>query len=74
MRLRFDPSSCLRACLVLGLVAGCDRGPPVREFDGAAAFRFLQTQVAFGPRIPGTEGHRAWRPGWIRSWRGVATP
>lgn len=58
MRLRFDASFCFRACLALGLVAACDRGPPAREFDGAAAFRFLQAQVAFGPRIPGTEGHK----------------
>lgn len=33
------------------------------EFDGQRAYVDVQTQVAFGPRIPGTEGHakiRAW--------------
>jgi glutaminyl-peptide cyclotransferase len=46
------------AALALGVLAGCDRAPPPREFDGAAAFALLQTQVGFGPRIPGTAGHR----------------
>ncbi len=31
--------------------------PAVSEFDGPAAFRYIEQQVAFGPRIPGTEGH-----------------
>lgn len=26
-------------------------------FDGSAAFSLLETQVAFGPRIPGSQGH-----------------
>lgn len=30
--------------------------PPA--FDGNLAYTHVQTQVAFGPRIPGTEGHR----------------
>ncbi len=43
----------------LMLVAGCDTTPPPpREFDGAAAFRYLEAQVGFGPRIPGSPGHR----------------
>ena len=50
-----------------GLLAGCDRpgrdgdgggDPPAREFNGQAAFAYLQRQLAFGPRVPGTEGHR----------------
>lgn len=47
------------AATVLAL-AGCGREapPPAREFDGEAAFRYLEAQVAFGPRIPGSEGHR----------------
>ncbi|MDH3458304.1 MAG: M28 family peptidase [Gemmatimonadota bacterium] len=28
------------------------------QFDGAAALRYVETQLAFGPRIPNTEGHR----------------
>ena len=28
------------------------------EFDGAAALRYTQAQVDFGPRVPGSDGHR----------------
>ena len=41
----------------------------VREFDGASAFHYLETQVGFGPRIPGTEAHRrmvAWMDSLLR--------
>ena len=48
----------LRASLLAGFITACDHAPPPREFNGAGAFTYLQTQVAFGPRIPGTEGHR----------------
>jgi glutaminyl-peptide cyclotransferase len=53
-----------RLAIVLALACAalpaCRRDqPPPREFDGASAFRYLQTQVGFGPRIPGTEAHRA---------------
>jgi hypothetical protein len=38
---------------------GCqDAPPPPREFDGAQALRYAAEQVAFGPRIPGTDAHR----------------
>jgi hypothetical protein len=41
------------------LLAACrEEGPPPREFDGPAAFRYIETQVAFGPRVPGTEPHQ----------------
>ncbi len=30
---------------------------PAREFDGARAFGYLEQQLRFGPRIPGTPGH-----------------
>ncbi len=33
------------------------RAPP-REFDGRRALEYARQQVAFGPRIPGTAGHR----------------
>ncbi|HEU4698308.1 MAG TPA: M28 family peptidase [Gemmatimonadales bacterium] len=41
-------------------LAGCRReaAPPPREFDGQAAFRYAERQMSFGPRIPGTDGHR----------------
>jgi Peptidase family M28 len=39
------------------LTAACDSAPPPREFDGQAALQYLEQQVAFGYRIPGTEPH-----------------
>jgi glutaminyl-peptide cyclotransferase len=56
--------------LVAGLlgVAGCERegdaGVPAARrvapaFDADAAFALLERQVAFGPRVPNTPGHRA---------------
>jgi len=58
MRFRPVSSLLLRASLLAGFATACDHAPPPREFDGASAFGYLQTQVGFGPRIPGTEGHR----------------
>ena len=67
------PPRPIAAATLLALLAACGR-PDVaaresaagaastvtaREFDGAAAFASVSRQVAFGPRIPGTEGHRA---------------
>lgn len=58
------------ACLVLLL--GCQSAPPppAREIDGVAALAYARTQVAFGPRIPGTDGHRrmaAWLDSLLRT-------
>jgi len=49
----------LTAALAGALLAACGaRGKPVvREFDGARAFTYLEQQVRFGPRIPGTPAH-----------------
>src|SRR6476469_2103138 len=41
----------------------------VREFDGASAFHYIERQMSFGPRIPGTEPHRkmvAWLDSLLR--------
>ncbi len=47
------------ALLALLLATACgDAKPPAREFDGPSAFRYIETQLAFGPRIPGTPAHR----------------
>jgi len=54
------------AALAAALLAACgDRGP-TRPFDGAAAMRAVETQVAFGPRVPGTPGHAA-EAAWLDS-------
>lgn len=56
------------------LCTACDHTPdlpppPPREFDAVAAFPHIQTQVDFGPRIPGSDGHRkeqAWLEAQLR--------
>jgi len=49
------------------LLAACrSDAPPPREFDGQAAFRYLERQVAFGYRIPGSPGHAA-QAAWLDS-------
>ncbi len=50
------------------LVAACSEAPAQKEFD-AGAFRYLEQQVAFGPRIPGQPGHTreaAWLDSLLR--------
>lgn len=41
------------------VLAGCGNPPPPREFDGERAMARVQEQLEFGPRVPGTAGHRA---------------
>lgn len=36
----------------------CSDAAPQKEFDGQAAFRYVEQQVGFGPRFPGSDGHR----------------
>jgi len=43
------------ACQETQVAVGPTPGRP--RFDGEAALELVRTQVAFGPRIPGTEGH-----------------
>ncbi len=57
-----------RLCFAaLLLVAACSGGSSApREFDGATAFTYLQRQVGFGYRIPGTASHAA-TAAWLDS-------
>lgn len=57
-----------RASALALLLAAChqDAPPPAKEFDGATAFRYIERQVAFGPRVPGTPAHRA-QAEWLDS-------
>jgi len=56
----------IAAFVATALLAACTSkpdappAPPVvtTEFDGEAALRYVGEHVAFGPRVPGTEGHR----------------
>jgi Zn-dependent M28 family amino/carboxypeptidase len=46
------------AFLVLASMS-CERSDrPRTAFDGSAALALVRTQLDFGPRVPGTEGHR----------------
>jgi glutaminyl-peptide cyclotransferase len=57
----------IAAVLLALLPAACGRStPPPREFDGASAFHYLEQQVAFGYRIPGSKGHAA-EAAWLDS-------
>ena len=57
--------------LVVALALACrDAAGPVRTFDSAAALALAERQVAFGPRVPGTEGHArmaAWLDSLLRA-------
>ena len=61
----------LAGCLVLALaLSGCGEKPPPREFDGRQAFGYIERQLEFGYRIPGTDGHRrmaAWLDSMARA-------
>lgn len=37
------------------------------RFDGAAAYQLVERQLAFGPRVPGTAGHRAMAE-WLETY------
>jgi glutaminyl-peptide cyclotransferase len=53
------------------IVTACREKPrPPREFDGQAVFHYIETQIGYGPRIPGTEAHRRmgqWLDSLLRS-------
>lgn len=61
----------LRTVLMVLVLAGCqEQAPPAPEFDGDRALQYIRTQLDFGPRIPGTEGHArmaAWLDSTLRS-------
>jgi glutaminyl-peptide cyclotransferase len=42
---------------VLAVLSCRERAKPPREFDGTTAFGYIERQVAFGPRVPGTPAH-----------------
>jgi hypothetical protein len=54
------------AFLLLLFLFACREARPPREFQGTTAFQYLETQVSFGPRIPGTPAHQRMR-GWLDS-------
>jgi hypothetical protein len=46
------------ALLLVALVACSPRARAEQEFDGAQAMSYVENQMAFGPRVPNSEGHR----------------
>lgn len=65
-------SSLKLAAAVLASLAACQDAParPPQEFDGGRALAYASAQVAFGPRVPNTEGHRreaAWLDSLLRA-------
>ena len=55
---------------VLILAAACGEAQPTRAFDASTALRFAGTQVAFGPRVPGSVGHER-MAAWLDSTLGI---
>lgn len=56
----------LRAWSALAVLTACAAAGGRTAFDGEAALGYAREQVAFGPRVPNTDGHR--RTGdWIRA-------
>ncbi len=60
------------AALAGAALAACRDAPapPPREFDSGRALQYAATQVGFGPRVPGKEGHRrevAWLDSLLRA-------
>jgi hypothetical protein len=49
----------MRAGILLLAASGCTGGAAAQgEFDGEAALQYIEAQMAFGPRVPNSEGHR----------------
>jgi hypothetical protein len=56
---RIRPAAGLGVLSALAFFFSCSDAVPQKEFDGQAAFHYVEQQLAFGPRIPGTAAHRA---------------
>ena len=51
-----DTSALFQLLLSLAVIAGCGNGKP--DFDSQTAFGYLVKQCEFGPRNPGSTGHK----------------
>jgi glutaminyl-peptide cyclotransferase len=62
--------SVLSTLSVISVVSACrEKARPPREFDGQAAFGYIEKQIGWGPRIPGTKAHQqmaAWLDSLLR--------
>ena len=51
---------------IILLISGCGQADhPAESFSGESALLFIEEQMSFGPRIPGSEGHKNERQ-WIQ--------
>ncbi|HEX6940538.1 MAG TPA: M28 family peptidase [Longimicrobiales bacterium] len=79
MRRAAARAAALGLALAAALAAACDRRDELGtrpladvetpDFDGQAAYALVESQVAFGPRVPGTAGHAeqlAWMEAYLR--------
>lgn len=55
--MRLSGSSVFPVLAVIFVCSCRDKAKPPQEFNGSQAFGYIQTQVAFGPRVPGTKAH-----------------
>jgi hypothetical protein len=55
--MRPTPAITILAGSALLLLSCREKARPPREFAGPASFSYIETQVAFGPRVPGTRAH-----------------
>jgi hypothetical protein len=55
--MRVRALSALSALSVFSVIACREKARPPQEFAGSTAFEYIQAQVAFGPRVPGTPAH-----------------
>jgi glutaminyl-peptide cyclotransferase len=58
MRLSAFPVLAALSVFSVFSVACREKPRPPREFNGTGAFGYIETQLGFGPRVPGTEAHR----------------
>jgi hypothetical protein len=57
--MRFSALSALSALSAFFVLSCREKPRPPREFDGQAAFGYIEKQIGYGPRIPGTKAHEA---------------
>src|SRR5215207_1237482 len=51
------PILAVLALAVLAILSCRERPKPPQEFVGTSSFSYIQSQVALGPRVPGTPAH-----------------
>jgi hypothetical protein len=64
---QFTVLSALSVLSVFSALTSCrEKTRPPREFDGQTAFGYIEKQIGYGPRIPGTKAHEQ-MAGWLDS-------